>query len=65
MAKTVCDYFKVDIEEAITVSPTERRPWDVDYLCGDYTKAATELGWRPTISWEALVEDVCREEGAL
>lgn len=32
------------------------RPKDVDYLCGDPTKARTVLEWNPTVSFTQLVE---------
>jgi GDPmannose 4,6-dehydratase len=32
------------------------RPAEVDYLCGDATKAADQLGWRPTVSFTELIE---------
>ena len=30
------------------------RPSEVPYLCGDSTKAHSELGWQPTISFQEL-----------
>jgi GDPmannose 4,6-dehydratase len=65
LASIVCARFGVDPEEAITTSPVEKRPWDVNYLCGNATKANNQLGWWPKVSWEALVEDICRETGVL
>ena len=43
------------------------RPTEVEILCGDSTKARKELGWKPSISFEALVRDmvVSDLEGAL
>ena len=35
------------------------RPSEVDTLLGDSTKARTELGWTPKISFKDLVEDMC------
>ena len=41
----------------VEVSPNFYRPTDVVNLCGDPTKAKTELGWNPTkTSFEELVE---------
>jgi GDPmannose 4,6-dehydratase len=31
------------------------RPTEVDELCGDASKAAQVLGWRPTVTFEGLV----------
>jgi len=36
------------------------RPAEVDRLLGDASKAYRELGWRPEISFDQLVEDMCR-----
>jgi GDPmannose 4,6-dehydratase len=34
------------------------RPSEVDLLCGDATKARNELGWEPTISFEAMIQEM-------
>jgi GDPmannose 4,6-dehydratase len=31
------------------------RPAEVDHLLGDATKARTQLGWKPKVSFEELV----------
>jgi GDPmannose 4,6-dehydratase len=31
------------------------RPNDVTYLCGDSTKIRTQLGWKPTVTFEELI----------
>ncbi len=36
--------------------PMFYRPAEVDLLRGDYSKARTELGWKPELSFEKLVE---------
>jgi GDPmannose 4,6-dehydratase len=38
------------------------RPTEVDTLLGDATKARTRLGWRPEISFEALVKEMVAED---
>lgn len=38
------------------------RPAEVDALVGDPTRALVDLGWRPTIGFEALVEMMVRRE---
>jgi GDPmannose 4,6-dehydratase len=40
----------------IQVNPEYFRPAEVDILVGDSTKARTELGWSPTISFDELVK---------
>ena len=46
----------------IMVDPKYFRPAEVDTLLGDYTKANQKLGWKPKISFEQLVEDMCKNE---
>ena len=40
----------------IEISPQFFRPAEVDLLLGDATKAQTQLGWKPKISFRQLVE---------
>ncbi len=46
----------------VRISSTYYRPAEVETLLGDYTKAKTELGWEPEISFGQLVEDMCENE---
>jgi GDPmannose 4,6-dehydratase len=39
----------------VEVSPELLRPAEVDVLCGDYSKAQVQLGWKPRTSFEELV----------
>ncbi len=41
----------------VKVDPRYFRPTEVDYLCGDASKAKAKLGWQPTIT----VEEMARE----
>lgn len=65
LAKEVCTYFKVEYEDAILQVDTERRPWDVTYLCGDSIKAEQALNWSLSVSWHGLIEDICLPKGSL
>jgi len=38
------------------------RPLDVDYLCGDPSKAKQKLGWKPKVKFEKLVEIMVNED---
>jgi GDPmannose 4,6-dehydratase len=40
----------------VVVDPTFLRPAEVELLQGDYTKARTRLGWKPTVSFRDLIE---------
>ncbi|OIO56383.1 MAG: GDP-mannose 4,6-dehydratase [Alphaproteobacteria bacterium CG_4_10_14_0_2_um_filter_63_37] len=40
----------------VRVNPDYFRPAEVELLIGDPTRAITELGWRPQVSYEGLIE---------
>jgi len=46
----------------VEVDPRYFRPTEVDLLVGDATKAKTKLGWEPKIGWQALCEEMVRED---
>ena len=48
--------------DIVKVHPRYFRPSEVDSLLGDATKARTVLGWKPEISFEDLVMDMCIHE---
>lgn len=47
-----------DYHDHVEIDPTLFRPAEVDYLCGKSTKARTNLGWNPEISFDELVSDM-------
>ena len=46
----------------VRVDPRYFRPTEVDSLLGDARKARRKLGWRPRISFKALVAEMVRED---
>jgi GDPmannose 4,6-dehydratase len=38
------------------------RPTEVDVLLGDYSKAKKKLGWKPEISFEELITEMCESD---
>ena len=38
------------------------RPTEVDFLRGDFSKARKNLGWKPAISTNELIDDMIKEE---
>lgn len=46
----------LDWERYVFVNPADLRPADVDLLIGDATKAHTQLGWQPTVTFERMIE---------
>lgn len=52
----------LDPDSLISIDPELFRPAEVDYLCGDYTRAKTTLGWSPEISFEDLVTEMVQHD---
>jgi GDPmannose 4,6-dehydratase len=57
----------LDWERYCEVDQRFLRPLDVNYLCGDYSKAKQTFGWEPRVKFGQLVEimvneDLCRWE---
>ena len=46
----------------IEIDSRHFRPTEVESLLGDSTKARNELGWKPKISFQRLVEEMCTDE---
>ena len=46
----------LDWQEYVETDPRYYRPAEVDLLLGDPTKAREELGWRPEVDFQGLVE---------
>jgi GDPmannose 4,6-dehydratase len=65
LAEKVCEYFGVPYDDAIHVTENQKRPWDVTYLKGDPSFAFDKLKWKPEITWNGLVEDICKPKGSL
>ena len=45
----------LDYQSYVEIDPSLLRPAEVNHLCGDYSKAARELSWKPQVSFEQLV----------
>lgn len=48
-------YLGLDWCQYVTIDHRYDRPTEVDYLCGDASKARAVLGWQPTMSFEELI----------
>jgi GDPmannose 4,6-dehydratase len=46
----------LDWKKYVEVDPKLVRPAEVDYLCGDSTKAREVLGWKPEVGFRRLIE---------
>jgi GDPmannose 4,6-dehydratase len=49
-------YVRLDWKKYVEIDPKLVRPAEVDYLCGDASKAHRVLGWHPQISFKQLIE---------
>jgi GDPmannose 4,6-dehydratase len=49
-------YLNLDWHDYVESSPFYFRPAEVNHLMGDASKAARELGWRPTVNFEQLIK---------
>jgi GDPmannose 4,6-dehydratase len=48
--------------EIIKIDPEYFRPSEVESLLGDATKAKIDLDWKPKISFEQLIKDMCKQD---
>lgn len=55
-------YDTISGNQVIVVNPKYFRPAEVETLLGDAAKAKQKLGWEPKISFDELVEDMCKNE---
>jgi GDPmannose 4,6-dehydratase len=46
----------LDWQEHVVVDPTLFRPTEANTLRGDYRKAREELGWKPAVSFQEMIE---------
>jgi GDPmannose 4,6-dehydratase len=46
----------LDWKKYVEIDPKLVRPAEVDYLCGDSTKARQTLGWKPEVGFHGLVQ---------
>jgi GDPmannose 4,6-dehydratase len=46
----------LDWKEYVEMDPRLIRPAEVDFLCGDATKAKEKLGWEPEVGFEELIK---------
>jgi GDPmannose 4,6-dehydratase len=50
------DYVDLNYEDYVVIDENLYRPAEVNILQGDFSKAERNLGWKPTVGFEALVE---------
>ena len=55
-------YHKLNWKEYVEIDPSLFRPSEVNYLCGNSTKAKNELGWESKVKFKELVQIMCEKE---
>jgi GDPmannose 4,6-dehydratase len=58
MFQIACDECNLDFEKVYELDERFIRPSEVKYLCGDATKAQTELGWKPEYNIHSLIKEM-------
>lgn len=56
------DEVGLDWQEYVKIDKRFLRPVDVNFLCGDYSKAKEKLGWKPNVKFGKLVKIMVRED---
>ena len=52
----------LEYEDFVHVNPKFYRPSEVNLLLGDYSKAQRKLGWKPSVGFEELVENMVKSD---
>jgi GDPmannose 4,6-dehydratase len=52
----------LDWQKFVELDPRYLRPTEVDHLLGDASKARKKLGWKPTVTFKALIEMMVKED---
>ena len=55
-------YVGLDYRDHVEVDSAHLRPAEVHHLRGDYSRAEREIGWRPSVSFEELVQMMVKED---
>lgn len=58
MCKLVFNHLGLNYKDYVTQNPKFLRPEELPYLKGDSTKIRTELGWKPTYTFERMMEEM-------
>lgn len=59
------DQAGIDVDGHVVIDEALQRPAEVDHLIGDPSKAKRDLGWQPTVSFEALIRVMVDADRAL
>jgi GDPmannose 4,6-dehydratase len=60
--RDMCEYvfgrLGLNYQDHVVQNPKYLRPEELPYLRGDNTKITTRLGWKPTYTFEALMDEM-------
>jgi GDPmannose 4,6-dehydratase len=60
--RDMCEYvfgqLGLNYQDHVVQNPKYLRPEELPYLRGDNTKIVTQLGWKPTYTFEALMDEM-------
>jgi GDPmannose 4,6-dehydratase len=56
LAQIAFEHLGLDYNDHVSIDPALVRPAEVDLLVGDASKARTQLGWEPKVSFEQLIQ---------
>lgn len=59
MCDVVFKYLGLDYKDYVVQNPKFLRPEELPYLKGDSTKIRETLGWKPTITFEEMMHEMC------
>ena len=48
----------MNYEDYVKINSKFIRPEELNYLCGDSSKAKKVLGWKPEYSFESMVDEI-------
>ncbi|MFC1786460.1 GDP-mannose 4,6-dehydratase [Halobacteriota archaeon] len=61
-AEKAFDIVGLDWQKYVKIDERFKRPLDVNFLQGDYSKAKKKLGWEPKVKFDELVEEMVNED---
>jgi GDPmannose 4,6-dehydratase len=59
LCEFVFGYFGMDYRDHVTTNPKYLRSEELPYLKGDSTRLRSELGWKPTYTFESMLTEMC------
>lgn len=58
LCKLVFSKLGMNYKDYVKINPKYLRPEELDFLCGDSSKARKNLGWKPEYTFESMVDEM-------